>query len=271
MKKLLTLALLLLLLHSLKAQTINDSVFNNVILIKNENISMNNSDFLNAISIKPQKKPIVIYNTDRNIPIKLFIERKTFLPKQSEFILITPDWEFYKKIREMEKQNGIHIKAERHKFYNIKRNNIGCTIDSLSKSIHDVRNPIKFNFKEIKNINASPLNNDFTFIIGKWKEIEYQGNDGANDYVTKIENGQTITFEKNGKVVIEKDNIKDKGKYEILQDNKFYNKLHISFPKRGFYYLFSNQENKHLALTPVTSEYQIICDEGCANVYKKID
>lgn len=120
-------------------------------------------------------------------------------------------------------------------------------------------------------INSISLDENYNFIIGKWQEIEYQGNNGAKDYVTKIENGQTITFEKNGNVVIEKDNIRDKGKYEVLNHNKYNNKLHISSLKREYYYIFSHRESKHLFLTPVTSEYQIICDEGCTFVYKKID
>lgn len=120
-------------------------------------------------------------------------------------------------------------------------------------------------------INSISLDENYNFIIGKWKEIEYHGNDGANDYVNKIENGQTITFEKNGNAVIEKDNILDKGKYEVLHHNKYNDKLHISSSKRELYYLISDHESQYLTLIPVTSEYQFICKEGCAYVYKKID
>ena len=146
MKKLLTLALLLLFLNKLNAQTIRDSVFNNVILINSTDVTTNGYDFLIDIPIKSQKKPIVISNNDWRIPAKLFFDRKSFLSDQDEILLITFDWEFYKEIREKEKRLGIHIKASRQKFYHIQRNNTGFKVDSLSVGTHDPFKPIKFNF-----------------------------------------------------------------------------------------------------------------------------
>ena|SRR5690554_6174325 len=113
------------------------------------------------------------------------------------------------------------------------------------------------------------FNEDFAFLIGKWKEVKYRGSNGADSFIRKIKNKQTLTFEKDGSVIIEKDNIKAKGKYEVHSD-KYYRKLHISSSKGDSYYLISKENNKEIALNPVTSEYEIICDEGCAYIYKKI-
>lgn len=118
--------------------------------------------------------------------------------------------------------------------------------------------------------NSISFNEDFAFLIGKWKEVEYRGSNGADFLLKRIKNKQRLTFEKDGSVIIEKNNTKEKGKYEVHSD-EYYKKLHISSSKGDSYYLISFiKEDKEMALTPVTSEYEIICDEGCAYVYKKI-
>lgn len=179
MNKILTLIISLFLFDSVLGQTINDTIFNNVILIKQENVTTNGNDFLIDIIIKYQKEPIIIFNSDRTIPTKLFFDRKTFLSNQNELILITPDWEFQKEILEREKREGIHIKAERHKFYNIKRSNSDYQIDSLSVSIHDVWKPITLNFKnyEVKENEKKYYYNDCYGSVccprdGKWDVYE---------------------------------------------------------------------------------------------------
>lgn len=126
--------------------------------------------------------------------------------------------------------------------------------------------------KEIENVNNSILSTqEYSFIIGKWREIEYHGNDGADDYIDKIENGRVLTFEKNGNVWIEKETIVSLGSFEISLHDKHSHRLYITYENKGFYYLISNQENPdYIYLTPVTSDYQFICKEGCSYVYEKI-
>lgn len=147
MKKLLPIVIVFFCLNNLFAQTIRDSVFNNVILIKNTDVSTNGFHFLIDIPIKPQKDPIVIFNDDFRIPAKLFFSRSSFLSEQNEIILITPDWEFRKEIIEEQKRTGLHIKASRDKIYHIKRNGSGNQVDSLSVVLQGINNPIKINFK----------------------------------------------------------------------------------------------------------------------------
>lgn len=147
MKKLLTITILFFCLNNLFAQTIRDFVFNNVILIKNTDVSTNGFHFLIDIPIKPQKEAIVIFNDDFRIPAKLFFDRSSFLWEQNEIILITTDWVFKKEIREREKREGIHIKAHQNKIYHIKRSDSTYEVDSLSIVMHNPSKPIKINFK----------------------------------------------------------------------------------------------------------------------------
>ena len=152
MKNIFTLIASSMTLFNVHCQTIKDTIFNEVYIIKTENIIKNDNALFIDITIEPQKAPVVLTSSNRNVSAKLFCDRRIFLPEQNKFILITPDWEFIKEIREIEKREGIHIKAEKHKFYYIERNITDCKIDSLSRSIHDVRNPITLNYKEVKNV-----------------------------------------------------------------------------------------------------------------------
>lgn len=156
MKKLLTIAIVFICLNNLFAQTIRDSIFNNVILIKSTDVSTN-GHFLIDIPIKPQKDPIVIFNDDFRIPANLFFSRNSFLYGQNEFILITPDWEFHKEIIEEQKRTGLHIKTSRNIIYHIKRNGSGYEVDSLSVVLQGINNPIKINFKEQPELNKNEV------------------------------------------------------------------------------------------------------------------
>jgi CarboxypepD_reg-like domain len=140
--------LLLLLFQNSFSQTIRDSIFNDVILIKNENPNINDETFFKNIYIKTQNKPIVIFNGLRNIPAQKFFESKSFLSEQNEIILINNDDELDALIRRREKTENIHIKAKGQKIYHIIRNGSEIIVDSLTKNIYDFRKPIKINFKK---------------------------------------------------------------------------------------------------------------------------
>lgn len=104
--------------------------------------------------------------------------------------------------------------------------------------------------------------NEFS-LIGRWQEVEYQGNNGAQDFIQEIENGRILIFENNS---IVKDGNGNKGTYEVKGDS-----LHITLPKdESFYIFYYDKDNvKRLYLSPVTKNYEIICDEGCALVFEK--
>ena len=75
-----------------------------------------------------------------------------------------------------------------------------------------------------KTENAVSATNDSNFLIGKWKESEYKGNDGATSYSTKIESGRIFIFEKDGSVVIEKiiSRRKESMKLKIVKNFEYY-------------------------------------------------
>ena len=143
-----TLIILLLLFQNSFSQNIRDSIFNDVILIKNENPNINDETFFKNIYIKSQNKPIIIFNGLRNIPAQKFFDRKSFLSDQNEIILINNDDELDALIRRREKTENIHIKAKGQKIYHIIRNGSEIIVDSLSKNIYDFRKPTKINFKK---------------------------------------------------------------------------------------------------------------------------
>jgi|SRR5690606_28055767 len=152
MKKIITSVLLLLLLQNLNGQTIRDSVFNNVILIKNTDVSTDGFHYLVDIPIKPQKEPIIIFNDDFRIPAKLFFRKNSFLNGQNEFFLITPDWQYYNNIEETERKNP-SLKLDpyiQNKVYHIQRNNVQIQIDSLSIRMDDPKKPITINFNNLE-------------------------------------------------------------------------------------------------------------------------
>ena len=101
-------------------------------------------------------------------------------------------------------------------------------------------------------------------LLGTWKQTEYLGNDGAKDYTTRIENGPTFTFTQEGTVT---DKQNQKGTYTLTGE-----RLWMKFPEATYYYVIytDGKEAKKMWATPVTPEYQFICDEGCAEVYVKI-
>jgi hypothetical protein len=100
-------------------------------------------------------------------------------------------------------------------------------------------------------------------LSGKWQEIQNAGNDGAKKYVQKIENGRILIFESNN---VLKDTLGNTGNYELKGDS-----LHFELSNRHYYFrLYQDQLYIHrIAFTPVTKEYEFICDEGCAFIYEQ--
>lgn len=103
---------------------------------------------------------------------------------------------------------------------------------------------------------------DFS-LIGKWQEKEYHGNNGATDYVLKIEKGRIFIFESD---TVIKDGFNAIGTYELNE-----NRLHIVFPKKELFYriFFENNNPKRISFVPVTNNYDYYCDEGCAEIFEK--
>ncbi|WP_447636615.1 hypothetical protein [Flavobacterium microcysteis] len=103
---------------------------------------------------------------------------------------------------------------------------------------------------------------EFT-ILGKWQAVEYSGSDGAKVFTNKISNGEIFIFEMKNVV---KDKLGNTGTYTFQN-----NKLHIELAEQDKYYTLSYDEinPERIFLDPVTSDYQIICDEGCSFTFEK--
>lgn len=212
MKIIFTLIASLFILFSVNSQTINDTIFNEVFVIKNENIIKKDNNFFINIPIKTQTKPIIIATSEFNITAKKICNRKILLPEQNEFILITPDWEFIKELLEEQKREGIHIKAEKHKFYHIKRSTFDCKIDSLSRSIYDVRNPIILNYKDLSSKKDTKIIRGFVFeehMIPAQMEVSLKGTnvktqtDGDGKFTIEAKEGDIILISSFGERTIE--------------------------------------------------------------------
>lgn len=147
MKNLLVL-IVFMLLQNIHSQTMNDTIFKDVILINGESVITNGFDFLIDIPIKVQDDPIIIFNNDERISSKLFFDRESFLYQQDEIILITPDWEYHKNIIEAQKESGIHVEPlAQNKFYHIDRKS--GKIDSITAILNHPKS-IKIDFKKEK-------------------------------------------------------------------------------------------------------------------------
>ena len=108
-------------------------------------------------------------------------------------------------------------------------------------------------------------------IMGSWQLTEHRGNNGAHGFTENINNGPIFTFKENG--VIEKDNTT--GTYQIFQTDTagyYQDRLYINLDTEKLYYIyrFESGLTTKLNLTPVTENYQLICDEGCTDVYKRL-
>lgn len=144
---------------------------------------------------------------------------------------------------------------------NLSHSKINLTKDSLA--LH------KTNMKD-----TFLINEEKSFIIGKWKHIETFSSDGANKSIAKMNNGQTFLFSSDNTITIDKNGKIDKGTYKIeLIDNDKNDsfKLCITLSTENFYYiLYIGTDKNSLSLTPRTSNYEVICDEICMDVYEKI-
>lgn len=196
MKKLLTLTLVLLLLHNINGQTIHDSVFNDVILIKNTDVITNGKDFLIDIPIKTQNEPIIIFNDDERIPTNLFFERQSFLGEQNEIILITPDWKYYKHIYESDQRTGYHSEPlTQSKIYHLDR--ISERIDSLTIIREYNPRSMKINFKKTE-IKETELKVYYQECLGS----SCCPRDPRRDFLEKVKSNVIETFEKEQNVKV---------------------------------------------------------------------
>jgi hypothetical protein len=104
-------------------------------------------------------------------------------------------------------------------------------------------------------------------LLGKWEMREHTGKDGAKKFTTSVANGTILLFKENNEV--ERNGLK--GYYSTSKsknESGSYDRLILDFGTEKYCYLYRIQENK-LICTPVTKDFEIICDEGCDDIYYK--
>lgn len=254
MKRKLTLIVSLVFIQLAQAQSIRDTVFNDVMLVKQENVTVKGDNFLLNIRVRASPKTIIVYNTDWRIPNSFFFSRKTFLYLQNELILVTRDWDYYRAIQKSE----IHVTPVRQsKFYHINR--ISGQTDSLTIREDDPERLVKFNFAK-PGLPAPAIS-----LAGKWREKQYPGFTATIDTGKRIAHGEVIYFKNNNEVY---DSLGNAGTYQLQGDS-----LYIALGKAVYYFrLFPGDSNKQkMVFVPVTDTYQYSCDAGCAILYEQPD
>ncbi|GEN76304.1 hypothetical protein CHA01nite_20440 [Chryseobacterium hagamense] len=117
------------------AQNWKDKVFDQVILIKDENVFWSGKLILIDIPIKiNDRKELIFYNAS-HLPNKLFFDKEVFLPRVNKFTLIAPDKEYYDGVRDFaNKIKGCAEPMKTDKFYFVNRNEIKWDSISLNDS-----------------------------------------------------------------------------------------------------------------------------------------
>jgi len=98
-------------------------------------------------------------------------------------------------------------------------------------------------------------------LIGIWQQTEYHGNDGANDYITPINNGIILTFKPEG--IVEQNGILGTYTASIFEES-ISRKLTLIFNNSQTSYLYDVTGNKLIISS-------LSCKEGCADVYQKVE
>jgi len=130
------------------AQSINDSILKNVVLIERDNIAQNNDDYLIDVIMDFEKNINPVVYNDTKLPIRFF---NNHLFKSKSFILIRPDLEYYNSVTEEATRMGECIEPTTTDiYYQISYFENKIKIDSIRKSGNYpklVFNPIKRHLK----------------------------------------------------------------------------------------------------------------------------
>ncbi len=108
-------------------------------------------------------------------------------------------------------------------------------------------------------------------LIGKWQNTEFQGKNGAKQYINKFEGGRTYQFERDGTVKFQMDRV---GTYQLENDI-----LKISFPELAmqslkeetnlYRILYTDANPNTVYFVPINDKHQSICIETCAEKFER--
>lgn len=115
------------------SQSINDKVFKDVICIESKDLARLNNNILIHKLLKTDDGHIPVFYNNAQIPDPLFFNSPSFYPELSEFIIISPDWQYYRSVAKSAKKSGL-ICAEpitTSKIFHIKRMENKVMVDSI--------------------------------------------------------------------------------------------------------------------------------------------
>ena len=136
--------------------------------------------------------------------------------------------------------------------------------DTNSKTKENMKKVLTLTFLIILTSYCKSQSNGFS-LIGKWVCVEEHGSNGAREFISKIKDGDILVFA-SANTVTDKRGVK--GLYNLNGDS-----LHIAIPNNERFYILQKFKDdfEKISLVPVTSEYKVICDEGCSFIYKKVN
>lgn len=213
------------------SQTIHDKTFHNVIIIENDDVISNEKDYMLRFPIKTTKGTLIIFNNCSYLPAKTFFKKESFLAKQNKIILITPDWNYLKSIRDSDRKTGYHSTPVRqNKMYQIDR--VKNTVDSIKIIEEYLEKPNTYNFaksysKDFKPIYIEECSNK-NGLVNNVKNFEKEN----NIPVTSLINQNSSSNKKNNCMVL----TFDYDNYDYQQRVNFINLLRYLSDDKNKYY-----------------------------------
>ncbi len=115
------------------SQTINDSLLTNVIKISNDDIVKIDKQYLIDIPIQFSENETAVFFNNSTILNQFILQSRSFYPQLKEFILISPDWKYYKEVEQSATENEIECAEPipTNWYYQIKRERDTVIVDSI--------------------------------------------------------------------------------------------------------------------------------------------
>ncbi len=230
------------------AQDWKEKVFDQVILINDENVFRSGKLILIDLPVKIEdRKELVFYNAS-HLPNKLFFDKNIFLPRVNKFTLIAPDHDYYSSIAKSATRMGGCIEPiKTDKFYFVNRNEIKWDSISLDSSDYPIVN-FK-NHQVAKNEMISYYSEGFGSVCcPRDKKREYLEGDGNANFFQKLKD-QGIAVKENYSCCFGKE-----GEYNAFYPLKeFSNAQRLVFINDRLEFLHENPENYRILFPEIIS------------------
>ncbi len=230
----------IILISQVFSQSLNDTLFKNVIKIDDENISKIGKSFLINIPLKEKNKFLIIFNNSQ-IPNNLFFSKNNFAPNLTEFILIFPNFEYYKRIGNYSSKYSKIKCAEpltSEKLYHIKRNYNNFKIDSLTITGNKQKSIILKNPENKFKDSILSFLSEKTILNSLQDDKSYKTESNRIEFIKKFEKNNKLKI---GKIYLENIDNNENVFYYCLNSLNSKNKLKFILQRK-----YDLIPNKHL-------------------------